>query len=495
MAPGRAPPDEPLSWVSRWPNLSYVFDRDLFPSLDHLLSDLEAGLGGRVTVMVDKLPPGEWGRGQLPDKHGDPAVIIVAEAGHAFRHSVASYQARDLLRRVQRGDGLVATLNPRHLADVRHQIDQAMPQVPNEKRPGLARILYDGIARQIRATLNNLVIHRQIYEQQADLRVQHRQFVTALVDQNRVFYKQATEVGGVYPKRIVQWNLALLVAETLGLSRVAQFPAPDLLGVGETAKADPLVASILAGDADALDDRQLTDLACRYAGVPEDWLTWTVREHAWRGTFERPTAEQAKTVAASDEGAYGIDLAKADQERSAGAWQVADQLYERLLAHGGQADQRVLVGKSLCLRELGNSSGAVQFAKLAMGLDPTTVLAEEARQIVSRISGDAVHSQVPVRPDVVVYLRDFLAAVHVDERVAQRAWAELGMIGGQDGLENDGVARYTTNALGREKMFTGLAALAWIWGGTKLWAPKEIGSLVDFSAEWVLATCGDENYV
>jgi len=34
-------------------------------------------------------------------------VIIVAEAGHAFPHSVASYQARDLLRRVQRGDGLV----------------------------------------------------------------------------------------------------------------------------------------------------------------------------------------------------------------------------------------------------------------------------------------------------------------------------------------------------------------------------------------------------
>jgi len=91
-----------------------VFDRDLLPSLDRLLGDLESALGGRVTVMVDKLSPGEWGRGQLPEKHGDPAVIIVGEAGHAFRHSVASYQARDLLRRVQRGDGLVATLNPRH---------------------------------------------------------------------------------------------------------------------------------------------------------------------------------------------------------------------------------------------------------------------------------------------------------------------------------------------------------------------------------------------
>jgi len=100
--------------VPRRPNDSTVFDRDLLPSLDRLLGDLESALGGRVTVMVDKLPPGEWGRGQLPEKHGDPAVIIVGEAGHAFRHSVVSYQARDLLRRVQRGDGLVATLNPRH---------------------------------------------------------------------------------------------------------------------------------------------------------------------------------------------------------------------------------------------------------------------------------------------------------------------------------------------------------------------------------------------
>ena len=53
-----APPDEPLSWVSRWPNLSFVFDRNLFPSLDRLLGDLEAALSGRVTVILDKLPLG-----------------------------------------------------------------------------------------------------------------------------------------------------------------------------------------------------------------------------------------------------------------------------------------------------------------------------------------------------------------------------------------------------------------------------------------------------
>ncbi len=75
-----------------------MFDRQLYPSVDGLLANLEATARVRSNVLVDKLPPGAWGQGTLPSETNPIALIVVAEQAREFQHAIASWHAQELIR-------------------------------------------------------------------------------------------------------------------------------------------------------------------------------------------------------------------------------------------------------------------------------------------------------------------------------------------------------------------------------------------------------------
>ena len=147
-----------------------MFDRQLFPSVDGLLADLEATARVRSNVLVDNLPSGTWGQSAAPSDINPVVLIVVAEQAREFQHAISSWHAHELLRKYEHDAGLVATLNPEHLRAVEKETaERFADKAPAEKLPGLARILYDGIARQIRSAINGLVIQRRLRSSQPDL--------------------------------------------------------------------------------------------------------------------------------------------------------------------------------------------------------------------------------------------------------------------------------------------------------------------------------------
>ena len=471
-----------------------MFDRQLFPSVDGLLADLEAAAQVRSNVLVDKLPPGTWGQGTLPSAVNPIALIIVAEQARDFQHAIASWHANELIRKFEHDAGLVATLNPTHLSQVEQEVrDRFAGQVPADKLQGLSRILYDGIARQIRSTISGLLIHRRMQMGQKDLELRHRNWIGALITQNLTFWKQVIEIGEQYPERLVRWNRILLVLEVVGLSRIANKSVPhSIADAPEVKVVASLVDSIMAGDAEDLSDRELTGLACRVAGVPEDWLAWVRAAMAWTGE-KSPTgtrdsvgeAVRAGTQLAPDQGEYGRQLHEADRLRMTGELRAAAKIYGRLLDQGGNADQRVLVGRAVALDQE-KPSEAIRLAKLAITLDPSTPFADTASALITKHTGEQLHRDIPVRPDVIAYLREAMDFYLRNEAVGKKAWMEIGMLAGT-GVADDGQARYRIASIDGGRMLTGLAVMCWIYAGTKTWAPQLADKLPDFSKEWQLA--------
>ena len=204
-----------------------MFDRQLYPSVDGLLANLEATARVRSNVLVDKLPPGAWGQGTLPSETNPIALIVVAEQAREFQHAIASWHAQELIRTYEHDAGLVATLNPSHLHIVEREVQERFAgQIPADKVQGLARILYDGIARQIRSAINGLLLHRRVQTGQRDLELQHRNWIGALISQNLTFWNQVIHIGEQYPERLVRWNRILLVLRSSGCLALVAEPFP-----------------------------------------------------------------------------------------------------------------------------------------------------------------------------------------------------------------------------------------------------------------------------
>ncbi len=471
-----------------------MFDRQLFHSVDVLLAELESVVHARSNVMVDRLAPGTWGQTFAPSESNPVALIIVSEQAREFQHAIASWNARMLLRKYEHDVGLVATLNPTHLQSVEKETrDFFAAQVPADKLPGLARILYDGIANQIRSVINGLVIHHQLRSAQKDLALQYKNWVSALIRQNQNFWKQAVSSTGQYPERMIRWNRAFLALEAVGLGRITDLTTPaEIADSAEAKTVGPLLDAIIAGDADALSDRELTGLACRFANVPEDWLDWVHAQKAWIGptapTGTRDTISEAikgQQTEHQHNDDYSQQLTDADRLRTNGENRAAAKIYGRLMSEGGNADQRVLVGRALAIVD-DKPSEAIRLAKLAIGLDPSTALADEAGQIISKRTGEQIHKDLSVRPDVIAYLSEALDFFARNEETGKKAWAEIGMLA-SGGVSNDGQARYRITSIDGGKMLTGLAMMAWIYAGTQKWAPQLVASLPDFNKEWKLA--------
>lgn len=267
---------------------------------------------------------------------------------------------------------------------------------------------------------------------QKDLERQHRNWIGALITQNLTFWKQVMEIGEHYPERLVRWNRTLLVLEVVGLSRIASTSMPDnITDAPEVKVVTPLVDSIMAGDVERLSDRELTGLACSVAGVPEDWLSWVPAAMAWTGQ-KSPTgtrdsvgeAVRAGTQPPADQGEYGSQLQEADRLRLAGDLRAAAKIYGRLLYQGGNADQRVLVGRAVALDQE-KPSETIRLAKLAIALDPSTPLADTASALITKHTGEQLHRDVQVRPDVIAYLREAVDFYHRNEAAGKTSPGDL----------------------------------------------------------------------
>ena len=286
--------------------------------------------------------------------------------------------------------------------------------------------------------------------------------------------------------------------EVVGLSRVADRAIPyNIADAPEVKVVAKLADSILAGDVEGLSDRELTGLACRVAEVPEDWVSWVPSAMAWAGPAS-PTgtrdsvgeAVRAGTQPAPDQGEYGRQLQDADHLRASGDLRAAAKIYGRLLDQGGNADQRVLLGRALSL-DHSKPSEAIRLAKLTLKLDPSTPLADQASALLTRHTGERVHRDIPIRPDVMAYLREALDFYGRNETAGKKAWMEIGMLAGS-GVEDDGQARYRIASVDGGRMLTGLAVMCWIYAGTRIWASQLVSQLPDFGKEWELATGSGE---
>jgi len=132
-------------------------------------------------------------------------------------------------------------------------------------------------------------------------------------------------------------------------------------------------------------------------------------------------------------------------------------------------------------------SEAIRLAKLAISLDPSTPLADTASALIIRHTGEHLHRDIPVRPDVMAYLREALNFYGRNETAGKKAWMEVGMLAGS-GVTDDGQARYRIASIDGGRMLTGLAVMCWIYAGTRTWAPQHADKLPDFGKEWDLAT-------
>ena len=445
-------------------------------------------------MLVSQLPGGEWGRGILAGSASPVTLITVAEQARQFRHAIAAYQIEALLRQLAQGEA--ASNNPVHQQAVFAETEAKFAgTLKPDQIPGLAKILYDGIAKQVRSTVSSLVQHRAVLRGHPTLATQHRNWSHALLAQNQLFLSQIRQAGGQYPERLVRWNKTLLVVETLGLARLIGIDIPTYIAdlTAELELAEPLVASIVAGDADELTDRQLTTLAAKTAGVPEDWLAWIPNAQA--DGARRPAGTVRDTVAeavaatrpagSTERSNYEDQLVVANRLRAAGDYKAAARAYGRILDLGGSGDQRVLVGRAVTL-ETTKPTEAERLAKLGMEIDPTSDLAEEAKAVLNRIGGGKIRAKGAVRPEIVAYLQNATDFILADQEQGKRAWAEAGLLAA-NGVSDDHEPRYKLTVVDG-RLRTGVEIMAWIFAGTQLFAPGHDDGLPQFQPEWALVS-------
>lgn len=482
-----------------------MLDRTLYASLDSIVSDLEAASGHRVQMMLDDLPDG-FAQVHRPAADSPQTIIRVNSKFSDFAYAIAALHVAGQIRGLAPGNVERATVDERVLADLHREIVAGFAAtVPAAKLPGLSRIYYDGISRQITSTLQVAMDHRAVAARCADLRQQHQRFLTFLIGLNVRYYGAPADARN--PSWLVQANHRLLGVETLALAAIRTGGKPDLMRVADglitehpsladgghgqhLLMAIPIVGALLDGLLDGLTDRQLADQAVRVAGIRADWVTWIVPEGA---TAPPPSPMLPKDLAAPRQAgggdpAYAARVAAAIAHVGSDPAQAVTDL-QALVADGAGADQRVVVGLAEALEKLGDGDAALRTAKVAVGMDTSTDEAERARLVVNRVSAARTHGTMDVRPDVVEYLRDAISTYRkLGRERATGVWTEAAMLG-MNGIALDGSKQYALKSLGK-KLLTGVHLTCFTYAGTRLFGTAEmLGMLgLPYDREWDVAT-------
>ena len=360
---------------------------------------------------------------------------------------------------------------------------------------GLAQIFYDGIARQVTSVLHILLAHRLFQQRCPSLRQVHDRFLTDLVALNLRFFQ--ANIDPRYPSAIVKSNQSLLGLETLGLQCLLTRAEPTTAAVDVLVAANPWLAdkglaqhlllaigpvgSLLHGDLDALDPKQLTLLACRHGKVSEEWVDWTIPSGS--GTAPKTQMLPADML---------VDPAK---DREVGAGKLAVALAEgdreallRLVDEGYGTNADVLLALAEAELLHGDEEEAMRVARLVIGLDGTTKQADRAAALINAIAASRTHKNFKFRPDIFFFLRDaYQTLTNLDSEIAKGVWMETAHVTAE-GVSLDGVRKYALKSLPK-RIFSGQHLTCLMFAGIHLFAGDKKDQMFEmlnlpYQAEW-----------
>lgn len=479
-----------------------MLDRTTYPSLDALAADVEAASGFRVQILIDDVKDGFAAVHRPADDNPQTLVRVAARfADHA--HAIAAVYLAGQLRSYRPGNSVRAALKQDVVDELNREVVSGYGRtVPADKLPGLTRIFYDGISRQLTSVLPVVLDHRLVSRRCGDLQLQHRRFLQMLIELNVRYLTVAQDQRN--PRWLVAANQRLLGVETLALAGVQAGVSTGMMAVAERLiAANPVLAerglgqhlllaippaeALLSGLLDDLTDRQLADQAARIAGIRTDWLEWITPngDEAPAQTPILPKDLAAPRLAPSTSGAYAESLQAAIKTPDAAE---SKRLLLQLAEEGGIADQQVMAALAVAHERLGEGDEAMRVARVAIGLDTSTDEAEAARGVINRVSASRVHGSMSIRPDVVEYLRDAISTYRkLGKERATGVWREAAMLG-MGGIALDGSKQYALKSLGT-KLMSGVHLTCFTYAGTRLFGDDAmLGMLgLPYDREWELA--------
>ena len=474
-----------------------MLDLAIFPDLDALAADLAHATGKRMIVDVDALPDGFAQVTPISDQH--PLTKIVVNQRFAdLKYAIAGLYLAQQIKRAEHPEVIQrATANPRLLTSLHQAIVKGFgPALPGEKAKGLAQIFYDGIARQVTSVPHMLVAHRLFQQRCPSLRQAHDRFLGDLVALNLRFFQ--APIDARYPASVVKSNQSLLGLETLGLHCLLARAESTTAAVDALVAAHPWLAdkglaqylllaigpigSLLHGDLDALDPKELTLLACRHGKVSEEWVDWTVPT----GITTAPKTQMLPRDL----------LVDPDQDRHETAGEVAVVLAEgdreallRLVDEGFGTNQDVLVALAEAeLIEGKDEEEAMRVARLVIGLDGTTKQADRAAALINAIAASRTHKNFKFRPDIFFFLRDaYQTLTNLDTEVAKGVWMETAHVTAE-GVSLDGDRKYALKSLPK-RTFSGQHLTCMMFAGIHLFAGDKKDQMFEmlnlpYQAEW-----------
>ena len=476
-----------------------MLDLAVFPELDSLAADLASLTGKRVVVDVDALPDGF--AQVIPVSERQPLTkIVVNQRFSDNKYAIAGVYLSQEIKRAEHPAVIQrATANPRVMTTLIQRVSAGFGSaMPKDRIQGLAQIFYDGIARQVTSVLHILRAHRLFQARCPSLRQAHDRFLTDLIALNLRFFQ--ANIDSRYPTSVVKSNLSLLGLETLGLQCLLTRAEPSTAVVDQMVTANPWLAdkglaqhlllafgpinSLIHGDLDTMDPKELTLLACRHGQVDEQWVDWTVP--TGYGTAPKtPMLPQDMLVDPKQDrddtaGKVAVVLAEGDREALL-----------RLVDEGFNTNQDVLVALAEAeLVEGDDEEEAMRVARLVIGLDGTTKQADRAAALINAISAARTHATMKFRPDIFFYLRDaYKTLTELPDDIAKGAWMECAHVTAE-GVSLDSPRKYALKAI-PNKYFTGQHLTCLMYVGVHLFGADKKRQMFDmlnlpYDAEWDL---------
>ena len=474
-----------------------MLDLTVYPELDLLAADLMAVTGKRVIVDVTDLPDG-FAVVQAISELAPFTKIIINSRFSDLKFAITGVHISQEIQRAEH-PGLTqrATMNPRILASLNTAISRGFGDtLPKDRVQGLGQLFFDGIARQITSVLHMLRAHRLFAQRCPSLRQAHDRFLGDLFALNLRFFQ--APIDPRFPASVVKSNLSLLGVETLGLYCLLHRAEPTTATVDAIVAGNPWLAdkglaqhlllafgpvsSLLHGDLDPLDFRDLTLLACRHGKVDEQWVDWVVPDKYGTKPPSTPLLPKellAETPAdrADTAGKVALSLAEGDREALL-----------RLIDEGYGANADVLLALAEAELLEGDEEEATRVAKLVIGLDATSAQSQKAAQLINVVAASRVHKNFKFRPDIFYFLRDsYLTLTSLPEDEAKGIWMECAEVTA-NGVNFDSPRKYQLKSL-KTRYFSGQHLVCLLYAGIQLFGADKKDHLLQlmpmpYDEEW-----------